>query len=136
MARRARSAISDCLVLTGLLDPATRAEDCCNRTTFSKLIKDNFVDLYGFLLSNTTEEDCYRALDYNYTPWPHIHDTDANRDMLVRVCNYVMYLSYLFQYSYVSITIFNIDVHSSSICFINSNGSLLIKYYVKLLSNS
>ena len=37
-------------------------------------------------LSNRTAEDSYRAFDYQYTPWPHIDDTEANRNMLVRVC--------------------------------------------------
>ena len=42
----------------------------------------------GILLSNAdneTQEDTYQALDYNYSPWPHIYDNYKNRDSLERV---------------------------------------------------
>ena len=60
-------------------------DGCCNRSYFSYAIEEQIVGFFSPRMSNTTAEDCSRALDYNYTPWPHLNDTDMNRDRLVKV---------------------------------------------------
>ena len=60
-------------------------EDCCNRSFFSFALKERIVTYFEPRLSNMTAEAVYRAFEFNYSPWPNIYDTDANRDMLVKV---------------------------------------------------
>ena len=36
-------------------------------------------------LTNKAIEDLFESIYWNYSPWPHIYDTDANRDQIVKM---------------------------------------------------
>ena len=79
------SALSDYVLSLLIVVPGVVVDGCCNRTYFSYALQELIMGYFRPRLSNITEEQCYHALDFNYTPWPHIHNTDSNRNMLVKV---------------------------------------------------
>lgn len=58
-----------------------------NRTEFQNILR-TAVDFFSPLIEEDRVEDVlYQAMDFYYTPWPHIDDGELNRHLLGAVMN-------------------------------------------------
>ena len=64
------------------------AEDGITREDFLRYIENRLLIIWRYQLTEKQAEDALRAVDWFYTPWPHIHDMNANVDAFNRVIYY------------------------------------------------
>ena len=63
-------------------------EDGYNSTEFREYIRDRIELMYG-VFGETTVTSVQKAVEFQYTPWPHIENRENNRDQLIEVFCYI-----------------------------------------------
>jgi hypothetical protein len=51
-----------------------------NRSEFERNLRDNLLVFFTAMFPPEREEDVFNAINWYYSPWPHVDDVYANRD--------------------------------------------------------